>query len=352
MSAPLTYGDSGKVLSQGPVAPAYYFFGPVDVLKDEALAGLLDRVLDPSLRDFNYDQRSATQLQPEDVESLCTTLPMMAERRVVVIRDVESWAKRARAKAAVLRYLDRPSAETVLILVQGGADTEADTDLLARSTAVDFQPLTDTKAEKWVTRRAEQAGLTLEPAALRLLLTATDGDLGWLAAELDKLAGLGGGQAVTVPQVEGLLGVRHGETASDWRDAVLNNEPARALAMLPHVLEQAGVNGVKLVQILGASLVGLGAMRALYDKGTKGRAIAAAGFDLLKRTRANVGGPWGEVVSLWTSAVSAWPRPRIQAALRATLAADQALKSTTISDERGVLTDLLLAIAFAAQDAA
>ena len=68
MSSPVSYGDSGKLLSQGAVAPAYYFFGPLDVLKDEAVAGLLDRVLDPSLRDFNYDQRSAAQLQPEDVE--------------------------------------------------------------------------------------------------------------------------------------------------------------------------------------------------------------------------------------------------------------------------------------------
>src|SRR5512139_719102 len=327
MASPVTYGDSGKLLSQGPVAPAYYFFGPVDVLKDEALAGLLDRVLDPSLRDFNYDQRSAAQLQAEDVEALCTTLPMMADRRVVVIRDVESWAKKARAKSAVLHYLDRPAPETVLILIQGGADPEADAELLARATAIDFQPLTDAKAEKWAARRAEQLGVTLEPAATRLLLNAVEGDLGWLAAELAKLAGLGGGAAVTVKQVEGLLGVRHGETQFDWRDAVLMDEPARALAMLPHVLEQSGVSGVKLVSLLGASLVGLGALRAMHDKGTRGRALASAGFDLLKRTRANVG-PWGDTVSRWTACAAAWPLPRIRMAVRAALTADQALKST------------------------
>jgi DNA polymerase-3 subunit delta len=351
MPSPVTYGESGKLLSQGDVAPAYYFFGPVDILKDEALAGLLDRVLDPSLRDFNYDQRSATQLQAEDVESLCTTLPMMADRRVVVIRDVESWAKKARAKSAVLRYLDRPALETVLVLVQGGAEPDADTELVARATAIDFQPLTDAKAEKWVARRADQQGVVLEPAATRLLLNAVEGDLGWLAAELAKLAGLGGGTPVTVQQVEGLLGVRHGETQFDWRDAVLTDEPSRALAMLPHVLEQSGISGVKLVSLLGASLVGLGALRAMHDKGTRGRGLASAGFDLLKRTRANVG-PWGDTVSRWTSCAAAWPLRRVRAAVRATLVADQALKSTTISDERGILTDLVLTISFARQEAA
>ena len=56
-----SYGESGTLLSQGPIAPCYYFFGPVDILKDEAIAGLLDRALDPGLRDFNLDQRSASQ---------------------------------------------------------------------------------------------------------------------------------------------------------------------------------------------------------------------------------------------------------------------------------------------------
>lgn len=351
MAAPVRYGESGKLLAQGPIAPAYYFFGPVDVLKDEALAGLLDRALDPALRDFNYDQRSAAQLQPEDVEALCTTLPMMAERRVVVIRDVEAWAKRARARGAVLRYLDRPSPETMLILVQGGGEPDGDPELTARATAIDFQPLSDARAEKWVARRAQQLGVTLEPAASRLLLTAVEGDLGWLAAELAKLAGLGGGEAVTVAQVEALMGVRHGETQFDWRDAVLRDQPDRALAMLPHVLEQSGVSGVKLVSLLGASLVGLGAMRVIHDRGTRGRALAAAGFDLLKRTRAAVG-PWGDTVSLWTSSAAAWPLPRVRAAVRAARAADLALKSTTISDEQGTLTDLVLGVAFARQEAA
>ncbi len=351
MPSPVPYGDSGKLLSQGDVAPAYYFFGPLDVLKDEALAGLLDRVLDPSLRDFNYDQRSATQLQPEDVESLTSTLPMMADHRVVVIRDVESWTKKARARSAVLRYLDRPIPETVLVLVQGGADVGADAELVARTTAIDFQPLTDAKAEKWVARRAGQLGVVLEPAATRLLLNAVDGDLGWLAAELAKLTGLGGGAPVTVAQVEALIGIRHGETPFDWRDAVLMDQPARALEMLPHVLDQSGASGVKLVSLLGASLVGLGAMRAMHDKGTRGRALASAGFDLLKRTRASVG-PWGDTVSRWTSCSAAWPPPRIRAAVRAALVADQALKSTTISDERGILTDLVLTLSFARQEAA
>jgi hypothetical protein len=47
-----------------------------------------------------------------------------------------------------------------------------------------------------------------------------------------------------------------------------------------------------------------------------------------------------------------WPARRIGTALRAALEADQALKSTTISDERGVLTDLVLRIGVRSAEAA
>ena len=121
-----SYIESAKQLKSGPLAPCYYFYGPVDLLKDEALAMLLERSLEPSLRDLNYDQRSANQLAADDIEALCSTMPMLAERRVVVIRDVEAWGRKAKAKAAILRYLDNPSNDTVLILIQAFRNVRVD----------------------------------------------------------------------------------------------------------------------------------------------------------------------------------------------------------------------------------
>src|SRR4051812_13807224 len=86
------------------IMPVIYLHGPEDLLKEEAVRGVIERVLDPGLRDFNLDQRSATQLDPETVYSLCNTPPMMADRRVVVIRDVEAWKRKAKAKETFLSY--------------------------------------------------------------------------------------------------------------------------------------------------------------------------------------------------------------------------------------------------------
>jgi len=84
----ISFDAFSKLLKSGDIPPAIYLYGDEDVLKDEAVRAILDRVVDPGLRDFNYDQRSAGQLEAEAVETLCNTLPMMADRRLVVIREI------------------------------------------------------------------------------------------------------------------------------------------------------------------------------------------------------------------------------------------------------------------------
>ena len=116
-----TYDALLRSLAKGELAPVYYLYGPQDILKDEAVQAILDRALDPGLRDFNLDQRAAGQLDPESIFALCTTLPMMADRRVVVMRELEGWKRKPKTRAAFLKYLERPAPETVVILVQGSA---------------------------------------------------------------------------------------------------------------------------------------------------------------------------------------------------------------------------------------
>src|SRR5574338_947640 len=115
---------------RGQPHAAYYIYGPEDVLKDDAIRYILDLALEPAMRDFNLDQVSAATLDPEAVEALCTTVPMMADRRLVIIRDVEQWKRRTRSRSAVIRYLEHPSPTTVLLLVQGSGEENPDKELL------------------------------------------------------------------------------------------------------------------------------------------------------------------------------------------------------------------------------
>ena len=344
-----TYDALRRSLSRSELAQVYYLHGPEEILKQEAVQTIVDRALDPGLRDFNFDQRSAGSLDPEDVFSLCTTLPMMAARRVVVLRDVEAWKRKPRARGAFLEYLKRPAPETVVVLVQSAPDrdkeSEPDKDLVRGAYAVACEPLPPERARRWLLHRAGKLGVELEDAAADHLLAATGNDLGTVAAELEKLAALPGGAPLTVEQVGGLVGVRHGETIYDWRDAVLDGEPGRAAAVLGPVLDQPGVTGVRLVTLLGTTLLGVGLARSHYDRRVRGAALERQVFDRLRELRLFGLPNWKDESARWARWAAAWPPARVREGLRAARDADRALKQTTISDERGILTDLVLRLA-------
>lgn len=343
MARPLRPDQLAGSLKKG-IASAYYLHGSEALLKDEALATIIAGVLDPSVRDFNLDTVSAQQLDPDQLAGVASTMPMMAEHRVVVVRDVEVWKRKTKAKLAAAAYLEAPSPESVVVLVQGD-DKAADTALIKHATAVDCAAPVGEALEAWLDQRLEEANVTLEPDAREHLLRATGGDLGLLAAECGKLAGLGGGAAIDRDVVGGLVGIRFGETVDDWRDALLRDDLQTAITILPRVLEQGGVSGVRMVMVLGGSLLMMQWARAEAERQKrKGRALANDVKSCCFQVRPMVG-DYLSFANLAGEVVGRWSRPRLTKAVRAAHAADVALKSTTISDELGILTDLTLALA-------
>jgi DNA polymerase III delta subunit len=138
----------------------------------------------------------------------------------------------------------------------------------------------------------------------------------------------------------------------DWRDAVLNGEAGRAARLTGPLLDQSGVTAVKMVTLLGTSLLGIGLARGHYDRRTRGGPLAGLLFARIRELRLYGLPDWKEESSRWARWAEAWPSPRIRAALQAARDADQALKSTTVSDERGILVDLVLRLTVEHQVAA
>lgn len=342
----------GRSLKKGDLAPVYYFYGPEDRLKEEVVQAVLNQALEPSLRDFNFDQRSAGQLDAEAVHALCNTLPMLSQRRVVLLREVEAWKRKTKGRSEFLRYLENPSPGTVVILVQGSADENEDRELARSAYTVRFDPLPAHLASRWVLREAGKKGLALEPEAAEHLVRSVGADLGALACELDKLASLPSGEPLSAERVGEMVGVRRGETQWDWRTAVLQDQSALALTLLPAILCQPGVSGVKLISLLGSALVGVGIARRLHDKGVRGRALEEAVFKTLMQHRPAGLLGYRDEAARWAGWAPRWPAPRIHSGLRAALDTDLALKSTTISDERGLLADLVLRMGLPSAEAA
>src|SRR5262245_22096429 len=147
--AALTFDALLKGLKRGPPQPVYYLHGEEDALKDEAIRSLRDCAVEPSLRDFNLDFRAAGALDAEALHALVNTPPMLAPRRLVVLRGVEQLRKTSAARDALLAYLADPNPTTVLVLVQAG-DEAPEADIAARATGVAVERLAPERVPGWV----------------------------------------------------------------------------------------------------------------------------------------------------------------------------------------------------------
>jgi DNA polymerase-3 subunit delta len=354
--AALTLDALLRSLKKGasPPDPVYLLHGDEDVLKDEAIRALVDKAVGPS-RDFNLDVRFAPDLTPESFNALVNTPPMMGERRAVVIRGVEQLGKRTtRLRDEVVRYLGSPNPTTMLVLVVA-ADEELDADLVRASTSVALDALSAERVPRWLQHRATTLGLTLAPDATELLLKAVGNDLSTLSRELEKLGSLtagAGGRPATADDVSNLVGVRRDETVFDLVEAALARRAARAAQLVEPVLEQAGMSGVKILSLLGTHLVGTALARSERDRGVPPARLPDTVYRQMQGVRPYGLRSYKEEAARWTSWSGVWTARELGQALRAALAADNALKTATVSDDRGIVTQLVLGFAKLNREAA
>jgi DNA polymerase-3 subunit delta len=345
-----------RQIKKGAIDPVYYLHGDEDVLKDEAIREIADRVLDPSMRAFNLDQPDTAGLDAERLHALLNTPPMLAERRVVVLRGVSQLRKKSRVRDALLRYLAAPSPDTVLVMVDPAPsdptkDKGAD-DFPATVRAVALNRLAPERVQRWIAHRAGQLGLVLEEAAATHLAAALAGDLGSIAQELEKLAVVVIGRPATRADVEGLIGIRHGETLPDLVAAALERRSAEAARLAGPVLAQSGMSGVRVVTALGTALLGTGIARAELDRGVAPARAENTVFQRILAIRPPALPKWKEAAAQWVRWARSWSAADLRHALRAALAADRALKGTRISGEAAIIIELVLSWAVGEREAA
>ncbi len=337
-----------KALEAKAFAGAYCIYGEDDFRKEKAVRELMGAAVEEGTRDFNLDVRQGAELDAETIGTLLSTPPMMAERRVLVVRDAAALKKDA--KGWLDGYLARGSprggaADVVLVLLYASGG-KPDKSILARTEAVDFAPLSWERLPRWIAHHAStELGVSVTDSAADLLQQAVGNDLAALAAELDKLASYTRGEEIDEGAVTAVVGVRRGETLADFLDLVGRRDASRALALVPHILTQPKVNGVTVVMALTTQMLALAWGDAALARGLSPSRLQGEYFNFLKSGGgAYTGRPWGDAVRAWAAAVRNWDAASLDAALEALLAADIALKDTRVSSDEQTLANVVLAL--------
>ncbi|HKJ93024.1 MAG TPA: DNA polymerase III subunit delta [Longimicrobiales bacterium] len=314
-------------LERGERGGVFFLHGEEDYLKEELAAALVDAHVGSGARDFNLDQLRGTEVSPETLASILQTPPMMAEWRVVVVRDAQGLAGSSTARGVVEQVLERPVPGLALVLIAqipDGSRARFYTTLKKKAVSVSLAPLSDADVPGWLMARARARGLTLEVDAAQAMAAAIGSNLGVLSSELAKLRDyVGDRDAIRREDVEHVVGVVPRVNRWEWLDRVADGRFAEARRDLGTLL--ATDSGVGLVLALGAHFLRM----ALFRAGGS----AALEAELPPRQR------W--LARKLAGQARRWTPDALAGALDDLLRADRLLKSAPLGDDQ-VMDELLL----------
>ena len=222
----------------------------------------MDAHLDSGTRDFNLDVLRAGDVDGERLASVIATPPLMAEWRVVVVREVEALASSARSREMLASLTAAPPPGLALILVANipkGSSAKVWKDLQTKSRSLELSPLAPDDVPGWLLERArETLGVEVEEDAAVALAAAIGTDLGVIDQELQKLSAfVQRGAPITRKDVEA-AGVRLPvQDRWQWFDLVGERRFAEALEGLGMLVGQ-GESEIGLAIQLGTHLLRLG----------------------------------------------------------------------------------------------
>ncbi|MFH1513084.1 MAG: DNA polymerase III subunit delta [Bacillota bacterium] len=230
-------------LKTGDLQPVYVFEGDEEYIKAQAVKTLCRRLLPEGLEQMNL-----TELQNPAADELIAaveTLPMMADKRVVLVRDYAllSLGKASEDEEAdrIIRYLQTASPDTCLVfIVKGKADGRKKLYSCCKRehAVVDFSPMAEPQAIDWITRTMKVLGKRISYAAAERFLFTVGSDAALLKQEIEKLADFTGDRDEVTEADIRTISVQSLEcTVFQMVDAQVAGDYGEAFVLMRRVLE-------------------------------------------------------------------------------------------------------------------
>jgi len=253
--------------------PVYVLASAEPLLVDRALAALRDAAVPEALRAFNYDVVEGRGATAARVLGLARTVPMMAPRRMVLVRDVGAMS--AAELAGLVEYLDDPCPSTVLCATTAKVDRRLKFFAAAGKKKVLHELSAPRDLAGWVSGEARRRGVAIRPDAVRRLVEAVGADLARLDISLEQLSLYAGGEAITPDHVEDLVADTRERSVFELSDAIGAGDRPRALAAVASLMDQRQ-SAIGVVAMLARHVRQMSAYRSGRQAGMPKQELARA----------------------------------------------------------------------------
>lgn len=328
----LSYEQLDTAFRHRNFKPLYFLYGDEPFLMDELQQVLIEHALARHERDFNFDLVYGQDAEAQAVLALCAGYPMMAERRVVVVRNFEQ----LKDNRLFTAYAEQPNPTAVVLLLcstKPNLSMHPYRALKQHAAWGEFKPLYDNKMPGWIQQRVKNLGYRIEPQAVQMLADYVGTSLQAAAAEIEKLITYAGGRkTLTGDDVVSASGQTREFNVFELQKAIGEGRYSDAVRIADRLLGQASNTrgeALMIVSVLTGYITRLWKLAACQQQGLPEREMAS---------RVGIS-PF--FIKEYIFSLRRFPPAAIEQAFAALLAADYELKGGSSRDERLVLLLLL-----------
>ena len=197
------------------------------------------------LAGFNLTVMYGSDTDIEEFVATASSFPFLAEKRVLVIRELErmrgGWKR-------LVGYCENPSPSSVVVFLfnthdESGRRIRPPREMRAIEKAVEshgrivrFERLDERDTIDWAVRKADRQGVELDGDAAAVLVRSVGGNLYDVQNEIDKLALLFEGGRASGAEIAAILGSYRVDAVWDLIDRIVPGREADALDLLGRII--------------------------------------------------------------------------------------------------------------------
>ena len=274
-------------ISSGSLKPVYYLYGDEEFYLDQLLERF-SNLLPPHEKDFNFDLLYGQDVTPAQVLGIARSFPMMAERRVLIVRNFLQTGKGAAGEGEMndfIPYFENPNPTCLVVLFDTGkpAGNTKIGKVISKNPNVgfhQFESMPDYLIPEWVISWVESHHKKqINPAAAQLLAQFVGNNLQLLSTEIDKVCTfVDTSDTVSEGDVKKIIGSYREYTAIELKEAVIKRDLDKALFISEQMLQHSKTDTGELIRLVGffySVFVNIWQIRRLADRGNAKQQVQA-----------------------------------------------------------------------------
>ena len=285
----LDYGAQVKRLKQEGPAKVYILRGEEDYLRDSFLAELRKLCVEEGTEAFNYHRLTGPKLDVSELISSTEAMPFMGEHTLTEVRDFDVNHTAGYDPEALKAFLeDVPEWATVAFVFSPEyAPDSRLTAVKAMKKAGEelvFSSPREGERIRWVIRRAESQGKTIDTATAGYLIWVCGERMHTLIPEITKIAGHADGKSITKADIDAVAKKAPETRIYDLTDALGAGEYDKAARMLADLLADKDEPPQKQIAMVSEQFRRLYVARLAADSGRGDMYITACIPELAGRS--------------------------------------------------------------------